>query len=96
MPLQFEDQNNLLVRRNTHEQNYGPIVTLLLKFHIAKTEKTANKILLIVSMLIFICVAILIVRNVIKANTPVKVKYNLSKEAFNKLPQNVQVKILTQ
>ncbi|MDB5204733.1 MAG: hypothetical protein JWP09_761 [Candidatus Taylorbacteria bacterium] len=96
MSLQFEDQNNLLVRRNTYQQNYGPIVALLLRFHIAKTEKTANKILFIVSILVFICAATLIVRNVIKANTPVKVKYNLSKEGFNKLPQNVQVKILTQ
>lgn len=96
MSLQFEDQNNLLVRRNMYTKNYGPIVTLLFKYHIAKNEKTANRILLFVSVIIFICAGIIVTQNIIKANTPVKVKYNLSKEVFNKLPQKVQVKILTQ
>ncbi|MES2223971.1 MAG: hypothetical protein V4469_03505 [Patescibacteria group bacterium] len=34
--------------------------------------------------------------NIYKLNKPVKVKYNVSQDVFKKLPQNIQIKILTE
>lgn len=96
MSLQFEDQNNLLIRRNMYTEHYGPIVTFLLKYRIANNEKNANRILLTIAIIILLVAGVIIARQMIKSNAPVKVKYNLSKEVFNRLPQNVQLKIISE
>lgn len=97
MSFQFEDQTNIPLRRNVYSPTpRGFISSFLLKHNLAKDDSSANRIMVTMSVAVLIFAAALITINFIKANAPVKVKYNISKKAFNMLPQDIQIKILEQ
>jgi len=96
MGIEFEDQNNLIIGNNPYNQEYGYITKLMFKFHFARTQKEANALMSIIAGLLFVVAVSIFVYVIIKSNTQTTVKYNISKEVFNKLPENIQIKILAQ
>jgi hypothetical protein len=77
MSLQFEDQSNILLRRNMYTApRPGFMANLLLQRGFVKDEKSANQVMLIVSILILLVAITLITINMIKANTTLDVKYS--------------------
>ncbi len=95
MSLQFEDQNNLLIRRNMYpEQNLGPIMSFLIRHKLVRGTESANALMILGAVVIFICATGLFILNVVKLSSKPEVKYNISKDVFNKLPQSAQIKLL--
>ncbi len=97
MSLQFEDQNNMLLRRNIYNTpRYGFVTSFLLRHNIIKDEKRINAIMILISITLLVVSIGIFGINIIRANTKPTVKYNISKDIFNKLPESYQIKFLGQ
>lgn len=96
MSLEFEDQSNIMTRRNQYAPQFGFITNFLFRHHIVKTEKRANQLMIVMSLVILICAITLGVINVVKLNSAPKVTYIFTQEVLNSLPQNIQAEIISQ
>lgn len=94
MEVEFEDQNNYLMSTRLQYQTANKS-SLLVKYNIAKDEKSAEKIMMGVMFIILIATGAMFLK-LYQNNKPKAVKYNLPDSVIKKLPLNIQEKILWQ
>lgn len=94
MEVEFEDQNNYLMSTRLQYQTANKS-SLLVKYNIAKDEKSAERIMMGVMVIILIATGAMLLK-LYQNNKPKAVKYNLPDSVIRKLPLNIQEKILWQ
>lgn len=67
-----------------------------MKHKIIKDEKKATAIMILISIALLVVSLGIFGVNIIRANTKPTVKYNISKDIFDKLPESYQIKFLGQ
>ncbi len=94
MAIEFEGDSNRF--SNIQYMNHRPSfsIRMIYKLRLAKTEEVANKILLVISITLFVVAGAVLFWNIHKTNTPPKIKYNFSGALLKKLPPQIQAQIL--
>lgn len=97
MAIEFEDQYKKFIQSNTApvvKQVF--LVSFLLKHRFAKSERQANRIVVIFFIIISVSSILFAMWYVHKANIEKQIKYEISSDVLRLLPEEIQIKILQQ
>ena len=89
MSVEFEEEKYAPVRSRTVQKRRSILMRLVIGLGLAKTEKGANKILIIVAVVAFLLTAFVLYSSVFKTNTkPVRLR-DIPPEVRDQLPQEI-------
>lgn len=94
MPLEFEDQNGVLVRNSESVKEMSASTSFLIRHHLAQNEIDANKKMLVLAFLLIIISVTFLFIYLRQSTAQKTVQYNFSSSILENLPENTQIEIL--